>query len=160
VGYYRRFVPHFATIVSVLTDMLRKSVKFLWSDEAEAAFVEIKSRLSSNPILRPPDFKLPFCIGVDASNVAIGAYLFQVIDGIEHPVCYYSKRFSAAQSRYSTIEKEALALLTAVRVFRVYFGNDPVKVYTDHSPLQFLNKMSHHNDKLLRHKFGIATLQY
>jgi len=107
--------------------------------------------LSSNPILRPPDFKLPFCIGVDASNVAIGAYLFQVIDGIEHPVCYYSKRFSEAQSRYSTIEKEALALLTAVRVFRVYFGTDPVKVYTDHSPLQFLNKMSHHNDKLLRH---------
>jgi len=125
VGYYRRFIPHFATIVSVLMDMLRKSVKFLWSNEAEAAFVEIKSRLSSNPILRPPDFNLPFCIGIDASNVAVSAYLFQVIDGIEHLVCYYSKRFSAAQSRYSTIEKEVLALLTVVRVFRVYFGNYP-----------------------------------
>jgi len=57
--------------------MLRKGIQsFFWSDEADAAFVEIKSLLSSNPILLPPDFRFPFSIGVDASSVAIGAYLF------------------------------------------------------------------------------------
>ena len=93
--------------------------------------------------MRPPDFRFPFCIGVDASCVAIGCYLFQVFDEVEHPVCYYSKRLTSAQSRYSTIEREALALVTAVRVFRVYFGTQPVTFFTDHSPLQFLSKMSH-----------------
>jgi len=69
---------------------------------------------------------------------------------VEHPICYYSKRLTSAQSRYSTIEREALALVTAVRVFRVYFGTQPVTVFTDHSPLQFVSKMFHYNDRLLR----------
>ena len=150
VGYYRKFIPHFAAIVSVLTNMLRKGEKFTWSKEADAAFVEIKSLLASKPILRPPDFRYPFFIGVDASSVAIGAYLFQMYDGLEHPVCYYSKRLTPAQTRYSTIEREALALVIAVRVFRVYFGTEPITVYTDNSPLQFMSKMSHYNDRLLR----------
>lgn len=71
-------------------------------------------------------------------------------DGVEHPVCYYSKRLTSARTRYSTIEREALALVTAVHVFRVYFGIEPVTVYIDHSPLQFMSKMSHNNDRLLR----------
>ena len=149
-GYYRRFIPHFASVVAAMTDMLRKGEKFTWSHEADAAFLEIKYLSASKPILRPPDFRYPFSVGVDASSVAIGAYLFQMFDGIEHPICYYSKRLTPAQTRYSTIEREALALVTAVRVFRVYIGTEPLTVYTDHSPLQFLSKMSHYNDRLLR----------
>jgi len=91
------------------------------SEEADAAFVEIKSLLASQPILCPPDFRFPFCIGVDATSVAIGAYLFQVFDGVEHPICYYRKRLTAAQTRYSTTEREALDLITAVRVFSVFW---------------------------------------
>ena len=56
------------------------------------------------------------------------------------------------------IEKEAFALLTAVRSFSVYFGSEPVKVFTDHSPLQFLNRMSPHNQKLLR--WNLELQQY
>jgi len=61
--------------------------------------------------------------------------LFQIVDGVEHPICYYSKRLNVHQQRYSTIEKEALALLLAIRNFSVYFGTQPVTVYTHHSPL-------------------------
>ena len=99
----------------------------------------MKSLLASRPILRPPDFSIPFLIEVDAFDVAIGANLFQVVDNVEHPVCYYSKRLNVHQhqQRYSTVEKEALALLLATRNFSVYFGAHPVTVYTTHSPLQF-----------------------
>ena len=121
-----------------------------WSPEAEKAFVDIKSRLASNPILRTPDFSQPFSLAVDAADKNIGANLFQVIDGIEHPICYFSKSLNEHQCRYSTIEKEALALLLSVRTFSVYFGSSPVNVYTDHSPLQFLQRMSNVNQKLLR----------
>jgi phospholipid-translocating ATPase len=114
--------------------------------------------LASQPILRPPDFRLPFCLAVDASGVALGANLFQVIEGIEHPIAYYSKRLNIHQQRYSTVEQEALALITACRVFSVYFGSLPVTVYSDHSPLQFIQKMANYNQKLLR--WSLELQQY
>ena len=105
---------------------------------------------TTQPILRPPDFSNPFSLAVDASDVAIGAVLFQEVDEIEHPICYFSKKLDCHQKRYSTVEKEALGLILSVRAFSVYFGSTPVRVYTDHSPLQFLQRMSAHNQKLLR----------
>ena len=90
-GYYRKFLPHFAHITACLTNLLKKRAKFVWDEDAETAFVELKSQLASHPILRPPDYSMPFCIAVDASDVAIGACLFQIVNGIEHPIAYYSK---------------------------------------------------------------------
>ena len=98
--------------------------------------MDLKSRLATQPILRPPDFGQPFSLVVDASDVAIGTVLIQEVDGIEHPICYYSKRLDCHQKRYSTVEKEALGLILAVRTFSVYFGSAPAH-YT-------------HNQKLLR----------
>ena len=149
-GYYRRFLPNFSHMSAVLSSLLRKNVEFKWSDEAEKAFVDLKSRLSTRPILRPPDFSKEFCMAVDASNVAVGGHLFQVIDGVEHPICYFSKKLDVHQQRYSTVEKEALGLILAVRAFSVYFGSTRVTVYTDHNPLVFIHKMCNHNQKLLR----------
>ena len=137
-GYYRKFIPHFAQIAACLTNLLHKNKKFVWTNAEEAAFLDLKSRMASRPILRPSDFKLPFALAVDASDVAVGANLFQVVDNVEHPVCYYSKRKNIHQKRYSTIEKEALALLLDIINFSVYFSTHPVTVYTDHSQLQFL----------------------
>jgi len=157
-GYYRKFIPHYAHISAVLSDLLKKGVKFVWTPEADAAFLDLKSRLATRPILRPPDYSFPFCMAVDASELAIGASLFQVVDDVEHPICFYSKKLDCHQKRYSTIEKEALALVLAVRLFSVYFGTQPVKVFTDHSPLQFIQRMANHNQKLLR--WSLELQQY
>jgi len=139
-----------AHIAAPLTDMLKKNASFTWNEQANAAFLHIKSLLASDPILKPPDFSKDFEIAVDASDVAIGAVLGQNIEDVFHPVCYLSKRLNIHQSRYSTIEKECFALLTAVRNFSVYFSGRPVLIYTDHNPLQYLHKMANHNRKLLR----------
>jgi len=149
-SYYRKYIPHFAWLSAVLSDLLPKNTKFEWSKKTEQAFVDIKSRLASRPILIPPDYSKPFIVTVDASDFAIGASLIQEVDGLEHPVCFISRKLTPQQRNYSVIEKEAFALLTAVRSFSIYFGSEPVKVFTDHSPLQFLNRMSPHNQKLLR----------
>jgi hypothetical protein len=149
-GYYRRYIPHFASLAATLSDLLKKGTKFEWNNQTEQAFLDIKSRLASQPVLIAPDFDKPFIVGVDASDTAIGATLMQEIDGLEHPVCYLSRKLNKHQKRYAIVEKEALALLTAVRAFSVYFGSAPTVVYTDHSPLQFLNRMASNNQKLLR----------
>jgi len=95
VGYYRKFMPHFAQISACLSDLLKKGTKFVWtgaSIQAERAFLDLKSRLATQPILRPPDFTKPFSLAVDASDVAVGAVLSQEVDGLEHPIRYYSKK--------------------------------------------------------------------
>ena len=157
-GYYRRYLPHYADVTLALTSLLKKGVKFVWTEEAEKAFLDLKSRLSSGPILRPPDFEKQFCVAVDASNFCVGACLFQVHEELEHPVCYLSRKLNEHEIRYSTIEKEALALVVAVRSFSVYFGSSSVLVYTDHSPLQFIQKMANSNQKLLR--WSLELQQY
>jgi len=89
-GYYRKFVPHFSHISAALSDLLKEGTKFVWTAEAERGFLDLKSRLATQPILRPPDFGQPFSLAVDASDVAIGAVLFQEVDEIVHSICYYS----------------------------------------------------------------------
>ena len=111
--------------------MLKKNKSFIWSDEAEAAVVEIKTCMASHPILVTPYFEKQFYIACDASNRLIAGCLFQVIDQFEHRICYISQKWNCHQKAYSTIEKEALSLLIAIRRFSIYFGSHEVIVYTD-----------------------------
>ena len=95
----------------------------------------------------------PFKLSVDASDAGAGAVLLQDgDDGVEHPVSYFSKKFNPHQRVYSTIEKEALALILALKHFEVYVGSAsaPVVVYTDHNPLVFINQMRNANQRLMR----------
>ena len=93
VGYYRRYCQNFADIVAPLTDLLAKSVPFVWSDHCQAALNHIKALLSSSPVLVAPDFDKGFSLFVDASDIGVGAVLMQIgVDGIYHPVGYFSKK--------------------------------------------------------------------
>ena len=98
-GYFHRFIPHFSELSRVLSDLLKKNVKFVWNDACEEAFLDIKSRLTNRPILRPPNYDLPFQMAVDASDTAIGACLSQVIDDVEHPICYTNKKLNKHQKK-------------------------------------------------------------
>ena len=86
----------------------------------------------------------------------IGAVLLQEDNnGIDHPVCYFSKKFNKHQKNYSTIEKECLALILAIQQFEVYltFSTSPIVVFSDHNPLSFLLKLKSKNKRLLRWSF-------
>ena len=103
-----------------------------------------------------PNFDLPFKLSVDASNFGVGAVLSQDDEnGVEHPVSFYSKKLNQHERAYSTIEKEALALITSLQHFEIYLKNGrfPVNVKTDHNPLVFINKMKNNNQRLLRWSF-------
>jgi hypothetical protein len=156
-GFYRKIFPHYAHISPALTDCLtKKHTKFAWSSEAEAAFLDIKSRLSSAPILRPPDFMRPFHLAVDASDVATSAVLFQSTDGTDHPICYFSRKLDVHQRRYSTVEKEALALLPRCGIFLLIL--DRVQLVFIRITIRWFNRMANHNAKLLR--WSLELQQY
>ena len=150
-GYYRRFVENFADIAKPLTLLTKKTVSFKWSSECNQAFIKLKAILTKYPVLASPDFSKPFELSIDASDTGVGAVLHQNIKGISHPVSYYSKKFNEAQRRYSTVEKETLSLVLALNHFEIYLNSSPspIKVFTDHNPLVFLNKFKNKNRRLM-----------
>ena len=153
VGYYRGFCRNFSEVVAPLTDLLKMRVPFVWSPLCQQAFERIKSLLCEAPVLAAPRFDRPFVLQVDASHIGVGGVLLQANElGLEKPVCFFSKKFNSYQLNYSTIEKEALALVWALRNFEVYLGSGavPVVVYTDHNPLLFLNSLQCPNQRLIR----------
>ena len=152
-GYYRKFCKNFSSIAEPLTNLLKKSTKFKWNDKCQDAFDRLKAILKSAPVLLAPDFDKCFKLAVDASDVGIGAVLLQEDNnGIDHPVCYFSKKFNKHQKNYSTIEKECLALILAIQQFEVYLtsSTSPIVLFSDHNPLSFLHKLKNKNQRLLR----------
>ncbi|XP_068209304.1 uncharacterized protein [Palaemon carinicauda] len=110
---------------------------------------EIKYMLEHN-LIQPSK---PFIIAVDASDVGIGGVLFQRSDdGEVRPVSYYSRKLLEAERKYSTIEKEALALVRTLVHFKPYVTNFsfPIEIWTDHNPLVFIERMKGSNQRILR----------
>ena len=152
-GFYRKFCPNFSTVVAPLTGLLKKNVPFEWTEECQKAFENVKKILTNDPVLITPDYNKEFRLYTDSSDVAVGAALMQFgKDGLEHPISYFSRKLLPAQRNYATVEKEALALLLALKHYDVYVGCSkfPVQVFTDHNPLVFVHKMKTENQRLLR----------
>jgi hypothetical protein len=117
------------------------------------SFCKSKSILMSSPVLSAPDFSKHFKLTVDASDIGIGAALFQEhCDNEDMVISYFSKKLTKCQQNYSTIEKKCLALLLVLQHFDVYLNVNvhPILVFTDHNPLTFLHKMSNKNQRLTR----------
>ena len=157
-GFYRRFCPNFSVIAVPLTNLLRK-VKFVWTEDCTVAFERVKSLLLSSPVLVAADYSKQFILAVDASDLGLGSVLLQEHDGIDHPVAYFSKKFTSCQKNYSTIEKECLALILSLQHFDVYLSVTlhPVLVLTDHNPLVFISKMKAKNQRILRWSLLLQT---
>ena len=143
-GYYRRFIPEYAHRSQPLTMLTRKKSKWQWGEEQDNAFEGLKSALREAPVLRPPQWGKPWIIDCDASNTVVGAVLSQEEPDTkeEHPVYYYSRLLNPAERNYSTTDRECLAVIAAVKKFRVYVLGAPLEIRTDHAVVwQLLNKV-------------------
>lgn len=141
VSYYRKFIRRFSHIASRLYKMSESKHKFKWDEAAEKIFNELKQKLLSAPVLVLPDFRKPFRIECDASDVAIGAVLIQTINNKDHPVAYASRHLTKTERRYTVTEKELLSIVWAARHFRPYVLGRPIVFITDHKPLATLKKI-------------------
>jgi hypothetical protein len=153
IGFYRRFCKNFSDVAMPLTELLKKDVQFNWTEVHQRVFEQLKELLVHSPVLVSPNFATPFRLYCDASDVGVGAMLAQVdSSGVEHPVSFFSRKLNAAQKGYATVEKEALALLLALKHYDVYLNETPhtIEVFTDHNPLTFVHRMKLENQRLLR----------
>lgn len=155
-GFYRRHVPGFSRIAQPLHRLLRESVKFVWDAECQRAFECLKSALVSNQVLAMPRFDQPFFLECDASDVSIGAVLHQLHDVPEggqakRPVAFWGRSLSKPERNYTVTEKEALAVVAAVKKWRHYLHGSPATtVVTDHQALKYLQNLKNPQGRLGR----------
>lgn len=149
LNFYHRFVPKMAEIQAPLHISSEKNDKtpVNWTSEMEQAFENCKSLLSTETRLTfmSPDAKLS--IMTDASNTAIGGVVNQLNSkGIISPLAFYSRKLSPTEKKYSTFDRELLAVYSVVKHFSYLLEGQSFCIYTDHRPLVFAFKKS--NDSL------------
>ena len=137
-NYYRRFVKDYSSIALPLTELTKKESTLTWTPEAEEAFQDLKKRLVEAPILQLPDPDAEFTVTTDASDFAIGAVLSQKGEEGLRPVAFESRKLSPAERNYATHEKELLAMLYAMKKWRVYLEGRHFRVLTDHHSLRYI----------------------
>ena len=134
-GYYKRFVPEFAGIARPLHALVGKGGSFVWSEEAQKSFDQLKSALTSPPILAMPMDSGEFILDTDAANGTIGAVLSQIQESQERVIAYASRRLDRREMNYCVTRKELLAVVHFLRYFKQYLLGREFRIRTDHSAL-------------------------
>lgn len=159
-AYFRRYVKNFAKIAKPLTTLLKKEQPFIWMDSQQKAFDTLKNNLTEKVVLAFPDFEQLFYVTTDASDTAIGAMLSQGELPNDRPLYFHSRTLTDIEKRYSTIQKELLAIVEAVKVFRVYLYGGFFILITDHKALCYLFNMKDCGSKLFRQRLELLDYNF
>ena len=115
-GWYRVFIKDYSLIAAPLTNLLKKESKITWLPEHQESFDHLKAIISSEPVLKLPDFTKPFEVVTDASKLALGGVLNQE----EGPVAYTSLKLRSYELNYTTHDLELLTVMHALKLWRHY----------------------------------------
>ena len=150
-SYYRRFIQNFAMIAKPLHQVTGKKNPFRWTEQCEKAFTQLKSCLTSVPILTLPDWTRPFILDTDASETSLGAVLSQCHpDGTEYVIAYASRLLTKPEQNNCVTRKELLAVVTFLNHFRHYLIGRPFTIRTDHGALTWLQNFKSPEGQLAR----------
>lgn len=143
LNFYRRSIPHAAINQAVLQAHIIGNIKndrtpVVWTPEGERAFTACKEELANATLLHHPAANAHLCLYADASNFAVGGALHQFVNGQLQPIGFFSAKLKGPETRYSTYDRELLAMYKSVRYFRGLIEGQACTLYTDHKPLQFM----------------------
>ena len=161
MNYYSDFIRGRSGIAAPLTDLLQDKhpEPIIWTLESSLAFQKLKRAIAEAPVLAPPNFDLPFKVQTDASDRGVGAILSQTDKDSEHPY-FYSKKLLDRERRYSTTEKELLAIVLSCKKFYTYLVGRHFIIKTDHRPLQFIMKKDPTTGRMARWLDALRELDF
>ncbi|KAE8970869.1 hypothetical protein PF010_g26693 [Phytophthora fragariae] len=166
-SYFRRYIPGYALISTPLERLKVKDAPFLWMEDCEIAFRQLKRALVRPPILVYPDMKKRFKLYVDSSRYAVGACLMQEVKGRNRVVAYVSKLLTGSQKNWISnqngiSEIECWSIVWTTRKFRCYLDKREFDLFTDHQALTWVlspgNRSS--NPKQARWAMKLSNLQF
>ena len=137
INFLRWFIPNFAEIIKHITKMLKKDREVKWSNQDKQSFEAIKQALVEAPILIAPDYTKYFAIFSFASEDTIAVVLLQKnSDNLEQPISFFSKTLRDSELKYNIMEKQAYALVKALKFFRIYVLHSKVLAYVPNSAVK------------------------
>ncbi|MCG8076812.1 MAG: DDE-type integrase/transposase/recombinase, partial [Candidatus Thiodiazotropha taylori] len=135
-NYMSKFAPRLADITAPLRVLLQDKVAFCWDAPQQRAFEEVKSVITNSPALGFYDPSEPLTLESDASKNGLGSCLMQN----DQLIAYASKSLTKTEQGYAQIEKELLAILFGCKRFHQYTYGRPIRVHTDHKPIESIMK--------------------
>ncbi|WVZ63300.1 hypothetical protein U9M48_012941 [Paspalum notatum var. saurae] len=133
-GYYRRFIENFSKIAKPMTSLLEKDAEFRWTSAQQAAFDELKKRLTTAPVLALPDQQKKFIVYCDASRDGLGCVLMQ--EG--KVIAYASRQLRKHELNYPTHDLELAAVVHALKIWSHYLYGQHCEIYTDYKSLEYI----------------------
>lgn len=159
-NYFRRFINEFALLAAPLLKLVKLKGEFVIDDDYRRAFEALRNELTKPPVLivYNPDRETE--LHTDASSKGYGACLLQKKEGAFHPVAFYSKKTTKEEARYHSFELETLAVIKALRHFRVYLQGIPFRIVTDCSSLTLTLKKKQVNCRIARWAMELENYNY
>lgn len=138
-NFYRRFIPSYSSVIAPMTTLLKKNSDFVVTQEFLDAFKELKTRFRDGTFLRHYDPSLKTIIETDSSDFAISGILSQYHEDGLRPVAFHSRKLSPAELNYEIHDKELLAVVTAIKIWRHYLEGlkEAFTVISDHDSLKY-----------------------
>jgi hypothetical protein len=134
INFVRTFIPNLVELMKPILKLLKKDVKFEWTNEGRKAFNIIKDAITRSPVLISPHYSKDFQIFSFASEDTIVGVLLQKNDeGKEQPIAFMNKALHSSELNYTIMEKQAYASVKSLKHFRVYVGYSEVVGYVPHS---------------------------
>ena len=159
-GFYRKYVKDFSARTEELRNLTKKSVEFKWTKECESEFNDIKNALVSSPVMAYPDFDKEFKLETDASVKGLGAILSQSYPNGDRVIAYASRSLNEHEKRYGITKMEALAVVWATDLFKVYLQDHPFVLVTDHKALLKFHELKDTNPTLERWSIKLSQYNY
>jgi len=151
MNYNRKFIKDYSTNAIPLTNLTKKDTPWVWGPIEEKSFQDLKLECLKEPVLKMYDPRLPSRIEIDASNLAIDACFSQKHEGMWHPVAYLSRKLSSAEQNYDVHDKELLAIVASLELWRVYIEESPeLTILTDHKNLVHFTTIKQLNRRQVR----------
>jgi hypothetical protein len=133
VNYYRDMWIRQSNVLAPLAALTSKTTPWKWTEQHNKAFETMKNIVSKDTLLTYPNFEIPFEIYTDASKTQLGAVICQN----DKPIAFYSRKLNSAQTRYTTTERELLAIVETLKEFRNILLGQKIIVFTDHKNLTY-----------------------
>ncbi|GJU93904.1 putative reverse transcriptase domain-containing protein [Tanacetum coccineum] len=132
--YYRRFLKGFSLLALPLTKLMRKGEKYVWNEEQDKSFEELKRRLVSSSVLTLPSGTCGYQICSDASKKSLGCVLMQH----GKVIAYASRQLKPYEVNYPTHDLELATVVFALKIWRHYLYGETCDIFTDHKSLKYI----------------------
>ena len=162
-NFYREFIPNFSKIVQPLLNLTKKDHAFLWHDEHQSSFELLKKIFTTAPVLALYDPDRKTVVEADCSGYVMGACLSQFDhQNVLRPVAYFSKKLSPTQSNYEIHDKELLAVISALEIWRGELAGlkDSFEIISDHKNLQYFLTNRKLSERQVRWSYILSNFNF